>query len=75
MTTLPGRPDVDDVAETLEHARAGSQAAFADIVRRHHRMVRVYLGRFVREAATIDDLAQEVFLAAYRGLADFHGQS
>jgi RNA polymerase sigma-70 factor, ECF subfamily len=71
MTILPGTPCVDDVARWLEQARAGSHEAFAELVRRHHRLVRVFLARFVRAPEAVDDLAQEVFLSAYRSLDDF----
>lgn len=65
-------PPVD--VETLVGAvRAGRTEAFADLVRLHHRVVRGYLARLLRDAHAADDIAQEVFLEAYRKLADYSG--
>jgi RNA polymerase sigma-70 factor (ECF subfamily) len=61
----------DDAAAFVEAAVAGSNEAFAEIVRRHHPAVRAYLCRFIRRGDAADDLAQEVFLAAYRSLDTF----
>jgi len=58
-----------DDAHFLAQAQQGDEAAFCELVRRHQAVVRAFLGRFVRSAADVDDLAQEVFLAAHRDLA------
>ena len=51
-------------------------AAFGELVRRHQSAVRHFLRHLAQgEAATADDLAQETFVQAYRGLARFHGHS
>jgi RNA polymerase sigma factor (sigma-70 family) len=48
--------------------------AFAQLVRRHQSNVRALLRRLTGgDRARADDLAQEVFLRAYRGLAGFRG--
>jgi RNA polymerase sigma factor (sigma-70 family) len=48
--------------------------AFATLVRRHQSSVRSLLRRLTAgDAARADDLAQEAFLRAYRGLASFRG--
>ncbi|MGO9113063.1 MAG: RNA polymerase sigma factor [Thermoguttaceae bacterium] len=56
-------------AVLLQQAASGSPEAFARLVRVHQAAVRWYLVRSVRDPATADDLAQDVFLAAYRNLA------
>ena len=56
-------------AVLLRRAVSGSAEAFALLVRAHQATVRWYLVRCVRDPATADDLAQEVFLAAYQNLA------
>jgi RNA polymerase sigma-70 factor (ECF subfamily) len=60
-------------AELLAAARGGSTSAFTGLVEVYQARVRGYLARWVRDPATVDDLAQEVFLAAWRGLSGFDG--
>ncbi|MBI2518496.1 MAG: RNA polymerase sigma factor [Opitutae bacterium] len=51
-------------------------AAFGDLVRRHQSSVRHFLRHLTRgDAALSDDLAQETFVQAWRGLAQFAGHS
>lgn len=59
----------------IEEARAGSAPAFSQLVRLHQAAVRAYLGRFLRDPEAADDLAQESFLAAWRTLSTWHGES
>lgn len=67
-------PCVDD-AGLVAAAQAGSHAAFAALVRRHESRVRGLLFRLCRDPALTEDLAQEVFLRAYRGLARFEARA
>lgn len=60
-----------DFARLIDRALDGSREAYAELLRRHQRSVRLYLGRFVHSADDADDLAQDVFLAAFRSLAEF----
>ncbi len=50
-------------------------AAFAELVRRHQSKVRGLLLRLSGDRSLADDLAQEVFLRAYRGLEGFEGRA
>ena len=51
---------------------ADAHAAFGDLVRRHQSAVRNFLRHLTAgDAALADDLAQETFLQAWRGLASF----
>lgn len=53
---------------------ADDRRAFAELVRRHQSAVRTLLRRLSGgDAALADDLAQEVFVKAWRGLAGFQG--
>lgn len=65
--------EIVESSTLVEQARNGSHDAFSELVRLHHVGVRSYLARFLRQAEGADDLAQEVFLAAYRQLEDFEG--
>ncbi len=50
--------------------------AFAELVRRHQSAVRGLLRRLCGgDAAAADDLAQETFLKAYRGLSGYRGDA
>ncbi len=59
--------DAQLVASTL----AGSERAFHDLVRRFERPVYTLVLRMVREPLLAEDLAQEVFVKAYRALASY----
>lgn len=56
-------------AALVAAARSGSDAAFARIVDRYHKPVRAFLWRVCGNEADADDIAQEVFLAAWTRLA------
>ncbi len=56
----------------VEEARQGSAEAFSELVRRHQRKVHRICHAMTRNASDADDLAQEVFLAAYRSLPSFN---
>jgi len=49
-------------------ACAGDDQAFAEIVRRRHRRVRKFMYHLCRDPAAGDDLAQQVFLTAWRSI-------
>ena len=72
------RPCVGDLPdEDLVHraAHEADQAAFAELVRRHQGKVRGLLLRLTHNRALADDLSQETFLRAFRGLPGFQGRS
>ena len=50
-------------------ARAGDRSAFAELVRRRQSWVRKLMRRFSGDATLADDLAQQVFLQAWRDIA------
>ncbi len=59
----------------IEALRAGSREAFIELVRQHQRIVRAYLWSYLLARGPVDDLAQETFLAAYRDVKRFRGDS
>lgn len=65
----------EDESKLVEQARAGSHPAFAELVRRHHRIVRVFVGRYLRDESEVDEISQRAFIEAYRALGRFRGQS
>jgi RNA polymerase sigma-70 factor (ECF subfamily) len=62
-------------ASSVEQARQGDREAFARLVRENQASVRAMVGRFVRDVDLADDVAQEVFVAAHRGLAAFRAET
>jgi RNA polymerase sigma-70 factor (ECF subfamily) len=57
--------------ELIERARVGDEDAFARLVLAHADRVHGALCRFGLDAGEADDVTQEVFLRAWRGLARF----
>jgi len=66
-------PDAD--ALLVREAQAGSRAAFDMLVLKYQRRVERLLSRSVRSPDDVADLCQETFLAAYRALPAFRGES
>jgi RNA polymerase sigma-70 factor (ECF subfamily) len=65
---VTGAPSEQDL---IRRARAGDQDAFAELVMMHADRVVGALRRFGLDAGDADEVAQEVFLRAWRGLARF----
>lgn len=57
-----------------EQSCRGDLDAFSGIVRRHQGWLRAYLRARMTDWSEADDLAQEVFLTAYRRIHDFRGE-
>ena len=64
-------------SELISRAALGSDTgAFGELVRRHQSAVRRFLRHLTRgDEASADDLAQETFLQAYRGLGHFRADA
>jgi len=60
--------------ELIALSKDGEETAFGEFVRRHARTVHRWMARAVGEQEA-DDLTQEVFLKAYRGLSRFRGEA
>jgi RNA polymerase sigma-70 factor (ECF subfamily) len=67
-------PERDDRA-LVQAVHAGDKAAFDEIVERHRRAVYQVCYRFVGNHEDASDLAQETFVRAWKGLANFKGES
>jgi RNA polymerase sigma-70 factor (ECF subfamily) len=61
--------------ELIRRARGGDEDAFEELVRLHADRVQGALRRFGLDAGEADEVAQEVFLRAWRGLGRFEGRS
>ncbi len=66
--TEPASPTGPTDRDLVREARASSPGAFAALVARYRRLVAALVARTTGRSDETDDLVQEVFLDAYRGL-------
>jgi len=59
----------------VKEALSGDDEAFSELVRRHKRRVFGTVARYVRSREELDDVAQEVFIKAYRNLKNFRSDA
>jgi len=69
---MPG--DQDDIA-VIQKILQGQQNAYAVLVNRYQSYVFTLVMRYVNDRELAEELAQDVFVKAYRYLADFKGNS
>jgi len=67
--------EIDYNSQILERSRGGDLDAFGELVSMHEGWVRGFLRSRIRDWAAADDLAQEVFVTAFRKIRDFRGES
>jgi RNA polymerase sigma-70 factor (ECF subfamily) len=61
--------------ELVARVQRGDKKAFDLLVRRYQLKVLQLVGRFIRDQSESQDVAQEVFIKAYRALPRFRGES
>ena len=61
--------------ELVRLAQAGDARAFEALVVKYQRRIARHVARYVRQAGDVEDVVQEAFIRAYRGLASFRGDS
>ena len=64
-----------DVVAILAAARTGDRAAFAELVQLYQRRVYATAIRLLGNHRDADDVVQETFIRAWRGLANFDGRA
>src|SRR6188768_2889946 len=67
--------DPVDEAELIARCRAGEKAAQDELYHRFRRQVAANLYRVLGDRSDLDDLVQEVFVIAFRGLERFRGDA
>ena len=67
--------DVDADALLVERVKRGDVKAFEMLVVKYQRRIERLIGRMVRDADLVQDIAQETFIRAYRALPQFRGDS
>ena len=71
--TTEREADVDP--RVVERARAGDHRAFRTLVSHYDRGLRALAYRLLGDAGQMDDVLQEAYVKAYRGLATFRGDA
>jgi RNA polymerase sigma factor (sigma-70 family) len=66
-----GLSDTDIIGRVLQ----GQQAVFSQLVERYQNYVFTLVLRFIESREDAEEVAQDVFIKAYRSLADFRGES
>ncbi len=61
--------------DLVAQARAGDHAAFAELVHRHEGRVYTLASKMLHDPAAAEDVLQETFIGALRGLAQFRGEA
>lgn len=64
-----------DEADLIRRCRAGERAAQEDFYHRYRQQVAANLYRVLNDRTDLDDLVQEVFVIAFRGLERFRGEA
>jgi RNA polymerase sigma-70 factor (ECF subfamily) len=67
--------EADADAPLVQRAQQGDLRAFEMLVVRYRRRIERLIGRLSRDPDLVQDLAQETFLRAWRGLPQFRGDS
>jgi RNA polymerase sigma-70 factor (ECF subfamily) len=67
--------DADVDALLVERVKLGDMRAFEMLVVKYQRRIERLIGRMVRDADLVQDIAQESFIRAYRALPQFRGES
>lgn len=75
MPEIPLRRAVDADALLVERVKRGDMRAFEMLVVKYQRRIERLIGRMVRDADLVQDIAQESFIRAYRAFPQFRGDS
>lgn len=61
--------------ELVRRVQRGDKTAFDLLVRKYQHKIANLVSRYIRDSAEVQDVCQEAFIKAYRGLANFRGDS
>jgi RNA polymerase sigma-70 factor, ECF subfamily len=74
LQTMRPAPAASEAA-LIDRARAGDRSAFEELVRRHADRLYAVVRRFVSSADEAEEVTQEAFLRAWRGIDRFEGRA
>jgi RNA polymerase sigma-70 factor, ECF subfamily len=66
---------MDEDRHIIERVRSGDYDAFETLVEKYQGRIYRHLRKMVRDTSHVEDLLQETFLSAYKGLKGFEGSS
>jgi RNA polymerase sigma-70 factor (ECF subfamily) len=75
LNPVPAELGTFDEASLIASLRAGSDAAYEQVVRQYAARMRAAALRLLRNPEDADDAVQEAFLSAFKALARFEGRS
>ena len=77
IVSTPAEPPSKDVGEQtlIDRIRAGDEAAFDEVVLRHHERLIQFIYRVVGDRDEAADIAQDTFIKAHERFSDFRGSS
>ena len=75
MTMADPKREGEAAAALVARAKAGDASAFEALVRRYRKRIYALALHLTGSGSEADDITQDVFLRAYRALADFEGRS
>jgi len=75
VSNLVNRMATDDEGSLVARSRNGDWQAFAELIRNHQNMIHSLAFRMSGSSGDAQDLTQETFIHAYRGLASYRGDS
>lgn len=75
MDRYRSKPHHEAAAELVARAKAGDDRAFGELVRRYRPRIFALALHLTGRESDADDIAQEVFLKAYKALDTFEGRS
>jgi len=62
-------------AERVRLAQAGDERAFQALVVKYQRRIARHVARYVKRANDVEEVVQDAFMRAYRGLASYRGDA
>ena len=71
----PGPQSAAYDAALVRRFNEGDESAFAEIMRRYHPRILTIVRRCLNNASDAEDIAQDTFIRAHRGLANFRGEA
>ncbi len=74
-TRVPEEAPLSDDRALVVLSRQGDADAFAQLLRRHDHKMRGVVWQLVQSRSEMDDILQDAYLKAWRGLGDFHGEA